>query len=107
MHSIDFALSADFIDPADGVPRQLRFECRYNPTPDTNALGGVGQLIAVVAKGARPDNGHRIPISRSGVTFEAVEDALNGWQQWAHVGENAVNLAAIRRRIHDAGLGPI
>jgi hypothetical protein len=96
MVDIDFALAWTFIDPADGVPRQLRF------TPTVN---GGGQLIAVVAAGHRRDNGNMIALSRPGVSFAAVETALQGWQRWAMVGDTDVNLAEIRRRIAAAGLG--
>ena len=43
-------------------------------------------------------------ISRPGVTFDAVEAALDGWQTWAMIGDYQVNLATIRRRIHAASL---
>ncbi len=52
-----------------------------------------------------PDNGHTVAISSPNVNFHDVETALAGWQSWARLGEYTVSLAAIRRRITDAGLG--
>jgi len=104
MPDIDFGLAYEFIDPADGAPRQLRFQRNYAPAGDPRTFDGTGQLIAVVADGRRLDNGHPLAISRPDVPLEAVEAALDGWETWAMVGDTDVNLAEIRRRIHDAGL---
>lgn len=111
MPDIDFALAWDFIDPDDGKPRQLRFRRNYAPPGDKRVFDGTGQLYAAVADGARNDNGDEVPISRDGVSFEAVETALDGWEDWAtlHVHHNGIdrwmNLALIRQRINAAGLG--
>jgi hypothetical protein len=94
---IDYALAWDFIDEHDGRPYQLRFRRKAH-------FSDTGQLIAVIAKHNRPDNGHTVPISRPGVNFHDVEAALTGWQTWARLTEETVNLGAIRRRIHDARL---
>lgn len=100
MPEIDFGLAYEFVDPDEGVPRQLRFQYSgVHRTADTT-----GQLVAVVADRHRPDDGHTIAITRPDVTFAAVEAALDGWQTWAMVGDYHVNLAAIRRRIQAAGL---
>lgn len=50
-------------------------------------------------------------ISRPGVRFDHVEQALDGWQDWAMLESDeyghfrSINLGAICRRINDAGLG--
>ena len=112
MADIDFALAWDFIDPDDGKPRQLRFRQNYAPRDDPRVFDGTGQLYAIVADGHRSDNGDEIAISRPGVLFQEVEEVLEGWQEWAtlHVDDTGIdrciNLADIRRRINDAGLGP-
>lgn len=105
MPDIDFGLAYDFIDPADGVPRQLRFQRNWAPAHDPRIFDGTGQLVAIVADAHRPDNGHTLAITRPGVSFAAVEDALRGWETWAMLGDTQVNLAEICRRIHAAGLG--
>ena len=111
MTEIDYALAFDFIDPSDGVPRQLRFRRNFAPRHDPRTFDGTGQLVAVVADAHRRDNGHEVPISRPGVNFADVEAALAGWQDWAtlHLADNGIdrviNLAQIRRRIDAAGLG--
>lgn len=48
---------------------------------------------------ARHANSHTIAVSRPGV------HALRGWGTWAAITGTEINLAAIRRRINDAGLG--
>jgi hypothetical protein len=101
MSEIDFALNWQFIDPEDGCPRQLRFR-RTGGHHDP--FKGTGQLIAVVADGYRSDNGHTITLSRDGVAFTDVDQALDGWDHWAMITDTTVNLAEIRRRIHAAGL---
>lgn len=101
MADIDFGLLYQFVDPADGVPRQLRFRLAGS---DPQISGHTGQLVAVVADGTRSDRGHTLTLSRAGVDFAAVETALTDWQTWAMIGDSAVNLAEIRRRIHRAAL---
>lgn len=101
---IDYGLAWNFIDH-DGRPLQLRFRRNWAPTGSPEVFDGTGQLIAVVADAQRPDNGDIVAISRPGVTRAAVEYALNGWQVWARLTEDTVNLAEIRRRVHAAGLG--
>lgn len=108
MTEIDYAVW-DFIDPAEGKPRQLRFRQNYAPPDDPRIYG---QLIAVVAKANRPDNGDEIAISRPGVLFDDVEAAIAGWETWAtrYVGpgrKRIVDLALIRDRIRAKGLGLI
>jgi hypothetical protein len=104
MADIDYALAWDFIDPADGVPRQLRFQRNSVPKNDPRVFDGTGLLVAVVANGGRDDNGDSVAISRPNVRFDDVEAALEGWQTWAMLTDTEVNLAQIRRRIHAAGL---
>lgn len=100
MADIDFGLAYHFIDPDDGAPRQLRF--RHTCGPDEPI---VGELIAVIAQGARHDNGHTITLTRSDVALDTVETVLDGWQTWAAAGDaRLINLAAIRRRLTAAGL---
>ncbi|MBY0289737.1 MAG: hypothetical protein K2X52_21745 [Mycobacteriaceae bacterium] len=94
---IDYALAWDFLDDHDTRPYQLRFRLKDHFRRD-------GQLVAVVARADHPDQGHTLAISRAGVDFDIVEKALHGWQTWARFTENTVSLAAIRRRITDAGL---
>ena len=95
---IDYGLALDFIADRDNRPYQLRFR-------KDDYFTETGQLIAVIAKASRPDNGHTIPISRADVDFNQVETAIEGWQQWARLTEFTVDLGRIRRRIHAAGLG--
>jgi hypothetical protein len=38
------------------------------------------------------------------VAYTDVEAALDGWQGWAMITEDTVNLAEIRRRVHASGL---
>jgi hypothetical protein len=97
---IDYAMGWQFIDDRDGRPLQLRFRLDdVDASDDTR-----GQLVAVVADGHRPDNHDVVPISRAHVTQADVAAALDGWQTWARVTDETVNLAEIRRRIHAAGL---
>jgi hypothetical protein len=97
---IDYALAWQFIDDRDGRPRQLRFRC----DDGDQSTAATGQLIAVIADGARDDNHHTVPISRPSVQRVDVDHALDGWQSWAGLTDETVNLAEIRRRIHAAGL---
>lgn len=107
---IDYALAWDFVDPADGKPRQLRFRRNFAPRNDPRVFDGTGQLVAVVVDRHRSDNGDQIAISRPDVLFDDVESALVGWQDWAtlYIAEDGIeriiNLALIRDRIADKGL---
>jgi len=103
MSDIDLGLAFDFIDPADGAPRQLRFSRNLTPPGDPRVFDDAGQLIAVVVDVRRPDNGHTIAVSRPNVRFDDVETALHGWETSAVNGPDTVDLAAIRRRIRAAG----
>ena len=105
MPDIDLGLAYDFLDPADGVPRQLRFQRNWAPPGDPRVFDGTGQLVAIVDDRQRPDDGHTLALSRPGVTFADVAAALEGWETWAMLTDTEVNLAEIRRRIHAAGLG--
>jgi hypothetical protein len=98
---IDYALARQFVD-LDGRPRRLRF--RRDDTDSADVLSGTGQLIAVIADPRRTDHDDTIAISRTGVEFADVEQTLEGWQHWAMLGDEAVNLVEIQRRIHAAGL---
>jgi hypothetical protein len=100
---IDYALMWNFVD-LDGRPRQLRFRRDDGPQADADVLDGTGQLIAVIADPHRPDAGDAVAISRPGISYAAVEHALDEWRDWAMITEDTVNLAEIRRRIHAAGL---
>ena len=101
---IDYGLALDFIDDADGRPLQLRFRRNWAPAHSAETFDGTGQLIAVVADADRADNGDIVAISRPNVPRSDVERALDGWETWAELTPDTVNLAAIRRRIHAAGL---
>jgi hypothetical protein len=57
MSDIDLGLAFDFIDPADGVPRQLRFSRDLAPPGDPRVFVDTGQLIAVVVDVRRPTSG--------------------------------------------------
>ncbi|HYZ68703.1 MAG TPA: hypothetical protein VE666_13055 [Mycobacterium sp.] len=61
-------------------------------------------LVAVIADPQRPDAGDTLAISRTGVAYTDIEQALDGWQGWAMITGNTVNLAEIRRRVAAAGL---
>ena len=98
---IDYALAWLFVD-LDGRPRQLRF--RRDDTESHDVLSGTGQLVAVIADPHRPDTDDTVAISRPGVDYTAVDAALSGWQDWAMITDDAVNLQEIRRRIRAAGL---
>ena len=101
---IDYGLALDFIDDTDGRPLQLRFRRNWAPAHAAETFDGTGQLIAVVADADRPDNGDTVAISRPNVSRADVEAALDGWETWAELTPDTVNLAPIRRRIHAAGL---
>jgi len=101
---IDYGLALDFIDDADGRPLQLRFRRNWAPADSPEISDGTGQLIAMVADARRADNGDIVAISRPNVARADVEKALDGWETWAELTSETVNLAAIRRRIHAAGL---
>jgi hypothetical protein len=101
---IDYGLALDFIDDRDGRPLQLRFRRNWAPPGATETFDGTGQLIAVVADAGRTDDGDIVAISRAGVARADVEAVLDGWQEWAELTPDTINLAQIRRRIHDAGL---
>lgn len=95
---IDYALAYDFIDDAgDGRPYQLRFRREQH-------FSDQGQLIAVIASAGRADNGATLQISRPGVSFEAVEHALDNWDCWAMLTPETVSLSRIRARITAEGL---
>ncbi|MEB3023021.1 MULTISPECIES: hypothetical protein [Mycolicibacter] len=105
MADVDYGLAYDFIDPADGIPRQLRFVRNWAEPGASQPFDGTGQLVAVVAAAGRGDNGSALAISRPNVRRDDVEAALEGWQTWAMLGDDGVNLGEIRRRINAAGLG--
>ncbi|MDP7706899.1 MULTISPECIES: hypothetical protein [Mycobacterium] len=105
MSDIDYALAYDFIDPSDGIARQLRFERNWAPPGDRRIFDGTGQLVAVVAEYGHPRNGDTLPISRPDVQLSDVNNAINGWETWAAITDTTYNLAPITRRINSAGLG--
>ena len=45
-----------------------------------------------------------MPITRPGVQRTDVEKVLDGWQDWAMLTDDTVNLVEILRRIETAGL---
>jgi hypothetical protein len=101
---IDYGLALDFIDDRDGRPLQLRFRRNWAPPNSPETFDGTGQLIAEVVDADRADNGDIVAISRPNVSRTDVEKALDGWETWAELTDETVNLAQIRRRIHAAGL---
>jgi hypothetical protein len=101
---IDYGLALDFIDDQDGRPLQLRFRRNWAPADSPETFDGTGQLIAVVIDAGRPDNGDIVAISRPNASRADIERALDGWETWAELTPQTVNLAQIRRRIHAAGL---
>lgn len=113
MPALSLSLGYHFIDPSDGIPRQLRFQTAEHTghahtiqaaTPHAASRDAHGQLIAIVADPRRHDNGQAVPISRADVSYGAISRALQGWSTWASIWENIINLAEIRRRIQAAGL---
>lgn len=54
MADIDYALAYDFIDPAEGMARQLRFRRNWEPPGGPGVFGGTGQLVAVIAHAGHP-----------------------------------------------------
>ena len=105
MPTIDYALAYDFVDPANPANAyRLEFRYPYRPGEDPMAprSNPVGQLVATV-KGRPPQGGTRIPISRSGVHFNAVEAAVDR-EHWPFDHDGNINLAEIRSRIRGAGL---
>ena len=101
---IDYGLALDFIDDRDGRPLQLRFRRNWAPADSPETFDGTGQLIAEVVDAERVDNGDMVAISRPNVSRADVEKALDGWETWAELTAETVNLAQIRRRIRAAGL---
>lgn len=104
MTDLDYAQNWDFIDPADGKRRKMRFrfhELHY-PLPRIADYEGTGQLIAVA------ENGDEIAISRPDVQRGDMEAAIAGWENWAsHYAsprKRVVDLALIRDRLRAAGL---
>lgn len=100
---MDFGLAWDFLD-ADGRPMQMRFRRNWAPKNSPEIFDGTGQLIAVVADSRRPDNDDTVAVSRPNVAFRDVEAAIEGWEDWAMITHDTVNLVEIRRRIRAAGL---
>jgi hypothetical protein len=86
------------------TPAALRFRRNWAPANSPETFDGTGQLIAVVADADRADNGDIVAISRPNIARADVEAALDGWETWAELTPDTINLAAIRRRIHAAGL---
>ncbi|KAA1250183.1 hypothetical protein F0Q45_11125 [Mycobacterium simiae] len=105
MPDIDFGLAYDFINPADGVPRQLRFARNWAPPGDPRVFDGTGQLVAIADDTRRADHGHTTALSAPDVHLDDVRAALRGWETWAMITDTEVNLAEVRRRIDSAGLG--
>ncbi|MCV7256996.1 hypothetical protein H7J86_32955 [Mycobacterium hackensackense] len=96
---IDYGIAYDFIDDdGDRRPYQLRFRREQH-------FSDQGQLIAVIASAGRPDNGTTLSISRPGVSFADVEQALDNWESWAMLTDRTVSLSRIRSAITAKGLG--
>jgi hypothetical protein len=104
MADIDYGLAWNFIDDRDGRPLQLRFRRNYAPPQSPDTFDGTGQLIGVIVDPDRTDNQDIIALSRPGILHAAVEAALDGWQDWAMLTDDTVNLAEIRRRLAAADL---
>jgi hypothetical protein len=54
-------------------------------------------------KGRHPRRSTTIPVSRAGVHFNSVENAIDG-DHWPFDDHDNINVAEIRHRIHAAGL---
>jgi hypothetical protein len=67
MSDIDLGLAFDFIDPAGGVPRQLRFSRNLAPPGDARVCDDSGQLVAVSSTFGDPTTG--TPLPSAGPTF--------------------------------------
>jgi hypothetical protein len=104
MSEIDFAMAYKFADPA--IPKlkfQLRFRTEDVELGSPSLSNPAGQLIATVVDYGHPDHGLEIPVSRPDVLFNDVEAAVDR-DHLPFLEPNRVNLAQIRRRIHNAGL---
>ena len=83
MPDIDYGLALDFVDPADNIARQLRFQLNWAPPGDPRLFDGTGQLVAVIDDTRRPDHGRTQALTRPRVAHADVDAALHGWQTWA------------------------
>ena len=104
MPDIDYGLALDFVDPADNIARQLRFQLNCAPPGDPRLCDGTGQLVAVIDDTRRPDHGRTQALTRPRVAHADVDAALHGWQTWAMINDTIADLAAIRRALVAAGL---
>ena len=103
MIDIGYGLAWNFFD-FGGRPCQLCLPRDRPPATTAEIVSGTGQLVGVIADPHRRDNNDIVAISRPGVRYTDVEQALDGWRHWARVTEETVDLLKIRRRIRDAGL---
>jgi hypothetical protein len=104
MRVIEFALAYDFVDPAD-TSILHRLEFRHDDdlgATDPHLVNPVGQLWAVV-RGFHPLRGTALPVSRDGVRYNDVVAAIG--RVWPWRGGYQIDLAQIRDRLHQAGLG--
>ena len=105
MPTADYALAFDFIDPADPtVPYRLEFRYPYRaderpqpqaPTPPASSSRS--------SRAHHPKRGTTVAVSRPGVRFNAIEDAVRR-EPWPMLPGEKIDLAQIRRRIQAAGL---
>ena len=108
MTEVDYAMAWHF--RFDGDPRnlQLRFRRKWAPAGSPTVFDGTGQLVAVVINYGGLDNGRTYPISDTGVSFESVEDAIEGWERWGWVSgaenQRIISLDLIAARLTAAGL---
>jgi hypothetical protein len=62
------------------------------PVGSPELFSATGQLVAVVVDDSGSDNGRTVAISRAGVRYTEVEEALQGWQTWAMITERIIDL---------------
>ncbi len=105
MPVVELALAYDFVDPAD-TSVAYRLEFRYDGAGlDGAALAAadpIGQLQAVV-RGPHRRRGSVVAISRAGVRYSAVLAAIG--RVWPWRGGYQIDLAQVRERLQQAGLG--
>lgn len=103
MNIVGHALAWNFFD-FDGRPRQLRFPRHRAPAASPEILSSTGQLVALIADARRTEDEATVVISRPGIRYTDVEQAIDGWQNWAAITGDTIDLLQIRRRICTAGL---
>ena len=104
MAIVEFALAYDFVEPVD-TSVAYRLEFLYDgdevAVADLAGVDPLGQVRAVV-RGFHPRRGSIVAVSRSGVRYSAVLNAIG--RLWPWRGGYEIDLTQIRERLRDAGL---